>query len=94
MGSYALALPRAFAHREDVVPASTGDAVYFNVGPLFVRYPARGAVALKALTSPGNEGSQAFHRSLGFTLTRVEDYGGAGQARMVMRKPLRNLRRR
>jgi ribosomal protein S18 acetylase RimI-like enzyme len=55
---------------------------------------ARGAVALKALTSPGNEGSQAFHRSLGFTLTRVEDYGGAGQARMVMRKPLRNLRRR
>ena len=49
---------------------------------------ARGAVALKALTSPENEGSQAFHRSLGFTVTRVDDYGGAGQARVVMRKPL------
>jgi ribosomal protein S18 acetylase RimI-like enzyme len=49
---------------------------------------ARGAVMLKALTSLENEGSQAFHRSLGFTLTRVDDYGGAGQTRMVMRKPL------
>ena len=49
---------------------------------------ARGAVALKALTSPENEGSLAFHRSLGFTVTRVDDYGGAGQARVVMRKPL------
>ena len=49
---------------------------------------ARGAVALKALTSPENEGSQAFHRSLGFTLTRADDYGGAGQPRVVMRKPL------
>lgn len=47
---------------------------------------ARGAVALKALTSPENEGSQAFHRSLGFTLTRADDYGGAGQTRVVMRK--------
>jgi ribosomal protein S18 acetylase RimI-like enzyme len=49
---------------------------------------ARGAVALKALTSPENEGSQTFHRALGFTLTRVDDYGGAGQTRMIMRKAL------
>lgn len=49
---------------------------------------ARGAVALKALTSPENEGSLAFHRALGFTLTRADDYGGAGQTRMVMRKVL------
>ena len=50
---------------------------------------ARGAVALKAITSPENEGSQTFHRALGFTLTRVDDYGGAGQTRVVMRKHLK-----
>ncbi len=49
---------------------------------------ARGAGAVKAITSPGNEGSLAFHRALGFTLTLVEDYGGAGQARVVMRMVL------
>jgi predicted GNAT superfamily acetyltransferase len=49
---------------------------------------ARGAGALKAITSPDNEGSLAFHRALGFTLTLAEDYGGAGQARVVMRKVL------
>jgi ribosomal protein S18 acetylase RimI-like enzyme len=48
----------------------------------------RGAVALKAVTSPENTGSQEFHRALGFTLTRADDYGGAGQARVVMRKDL------
>jgi len=51
---------------------------------------ARGAVALKALTSPENEGSMAFHRRIGFTdITRVEDYGGWGRPRIVMRKRLR-----
>lgn len=49
----------------------------------------RGAVALKAITSPENEGSVAFHKRVGFTeMTRVEDYGGSGQTRIVMRKPL------
>jgi ribosomal protein S18 acetylase RimI-like enzyme len=48
----------------------------------------RGAVALKAITSPENKGSQEFHRALGFTLSRADDYGGTGQARVVMRKDL------
>jgi ribosomal protein S18 acetylase RimI-like enzyme len=49
----------------------------------------RGAVALKAITSPENEKSVAFHQRAGFTeLTRAEDYGGSGRARIVMRKPL------
>lgn len=48
----------------------------------------RGAVALKALSSPANEGSLAFHRRLGFDQTLVEDYGGAGRPRVVMRRPL------
>ncbi|MBO0805824.1 MAG: GNAT family N-acetyltransferase [Nocardiopsaceae bacterium] len=49
----------------------------------------RGAVALKAITGPGNEGSVAFHKRVGFTeMVRVEDYGGSGRTRIVMRKPL------
>jgi ribosomal protein S18 acetylase RimI-like enzyme len=49
----------------------------------------RGAVALKAITNPENERSVAFHKRLGFTeMDRVEDYGGGGRTRIVMRKPL------
>jgi ribosomal protein S18 acetylase RimI-like enzyme len=49
----------------------------------------RGAVALKAITSPENEISIAFHDRLGFTeMIRVEDYGGSSRTRIVMRKPL------
>jgi ribosomal protein S18 acetylase RimI-like enzyme len=50
----------------------------------------KGATGLKALTSPENEGSQSFHAALGFTdQRRVEDYGGNGRPRIVMRKSLR-----
>jgi hypothetical protein len=49
MGSYALALTRAFAAREDIVPVARGDDVYFTAGPLFVRYPAHAGAALTGL---------------------------------------------
>ena len=49
----------------------------------------RGATALKALTSPENTGSQAFHRRMGFTdMTEVPNYEGSGRTRIVMRRPL------
>jgi ribosomal protein S18 acetylase RimI-like enzyme len=48
----------------------------------------RGAVALKAITNPENEVSIAFHRRLGFDLTPVQDYGGTGRPRIVMRRRL------
>jgi ribosomal protein S18 acetylase RimI-like enzyme len=49
----------------------------------------RGATGLKALTSPGNERSLAFHRRMGFTeMTLDEDYAGSGRTRVVMRCPL------
>jgi ribosomal protein S18 acetylase RimI-like enzyme len=49
----------------------------------------RGAIALKAVTSPENERSVAFHERVGFTeMVRIEDYGGSGRTRIVMRKPL------
>jgi ribosomal protein S18 acetylase RimI-like enzyme len=48
----------------------------------------RGATSLKAITGPENEGSQTFHRRMGFTdMTRVDDYGGTGRTRIIMRKP-------
>jgi ribosomal protein S18 acetylase RimI-like enzyme len=48
----------------------------------------RGATALKAITGPQNEGSISFHRKLGFKMTHVDNYGGTGRARLIMRRPL------
>ncbi|MFK4100449.1 GNAT family N-acetyltransferase [Streptomyces sp. NPDC019531] len=49
----------------------------------------QGAVRLKAITSVTNEGSLAFHRSLGFDARVVEDYDGPGRARVVFTRDLR-----
>jgi ribosomal protein S18 acetylase RimI-like enzyme len=51
----------------------------------------RGATALKAITGPQNEGSIEFHRKLGFEMTHVDDYGGTGRARLIMRRPLQGF---
>jgi GNAT superfamily N-acetyltransferase len=61
------------------------------------RARAHGCTALKAITSPINAESIAFHRSLGFSLEGepgehgvpvVPDYFGPGQARIVFHKPI------
>ncbi|WP_051450622.1 GNAT family N-acetyltransferase [Actinospica robiniae] len=49
---------------------------------------AAGATRLKAITSPTNAGSIAFHRNLGFAAEIVEDYDGPGQDRVVFTRPL------
>lgn len=59
---------------------------------------ARGCTGLKAITSPGNELSIAFHTKLGFVMTgeriegedhpMVRDFGGPGVHRVVFHKPL------
>ncbi len=58
---------------------------------------ARGATALKAITTPGNAGSIAFHQRLGWTLLGepgsngvpvIRDYSGPGVDRVVMTAPL------
>ncbi|MFJ9370773.1 GNAT family N-acetyltransferase [Nocardia sp. NPDC101769] len=51
----------------------------------------QGAVRLKAITSPGNQGSISFHRSLGFDARVVEDYNGPGQPRIVFTLELSRL---
>ncbi|MCI3245638.1 GNAT family N-acetyltransferase [Streptomyces spinosisporus] len=48
----------------------------------------QGAVRLKAITSTGNTGSVAFHRSLGFEVRTEEDYNGPGETRVVFRRAL------
>ncbi|GGL94512.1 hypothetical protein GCM10010129_43080 [Streptomyces fumigatiscleroticus] len=48
----------------------------------------QGARRLKAITSVGNAGSIAFHRSLGFTARIVDDYNGPGRPMVVFERPL------
>ena len=44
---------------------------------------------VRAVTSPINERSIAFHRALGFEVERVdEDYDGRGESRVLLRKEL------
>ncbi len=58
----------------------------------------RGCTALKAITTPGNTGSIAFHRAMGMELEGdtdpefgypvVRDYSGPGQHRVVFQRSL------
>jgi L-amino acid N-acyltransferase YncA len=69
-------------------------------GRLYERFEsdarAHGCAELKAITTPDNRRSMAFHQSIGTKLVGPEpgvdvtpDYGGPGQDRVVMRKNLR-----
>jgi ribosomal protein S18 acetylase RimI-like enzyme len=49
---------------------------------------AGGGNGLKAITSPDNDGSRAFHEALGFSVTLVEDYSPSAGARLVFRREL------
>ena len=49
---------------------------------------AQGATTLKAITSPGNTGSIAFHRALGFDASVIEDYNGPGRPMVVFTRAL------
>jgi ribosomal protein S18 acetylase RimI-like enzyme len=74
------------AVRDDARTLGVGRRLYAFFAAAAVQ---RGATGLKALTSPENTGSQAFHRRLGFTdQTEVTDYAGGGRTRIVMRRPL------
>jgi GNAT superfamily N-acetyltransferase len=49
---------------------------------------AAGCVRMKAITTPGNEGSIRFHVALGWNVQEVDDYAGPGRRRIVFTKPL------
>lgn len=49
---------------------------------------AAGVRRMKAITTLGNEGSQAFHQALGWDMAEIEDYAGPGRPRIVFTKEL------
>jgi L-amino acid N-acyltransferase YncA len=49
---------------------------------------AAGCTRLKAITTTGNEGSIAFHRATGWSVSNIEDYAGPARPRVVFHKTL------
>lgn len=47
-----------------------------------------GCVRMKAITTPGNEGSIRFHVALGWHVQEIDDYAGPGRRRIVFTKQL------
>ncbi|MEU0540072.1 GNAT family N-acetyltransferase [Nocardia sp. NPDC005978] len=80
----------AYAHliatRDDARGTGLGRRLYAAFADAARR---QGAARLKAITSPANAGSIAFHRSLGFGTELVPDYSGPGQDRLVFGMELR-----
>jgi ribosomal protein S18 acetylase RimI-like enzyme len=78
----------AYVHFVGVDPARRGDglgrALYER---FFAAVEPRRIV--RAVTSPVNTGSVAFHRAIGFEVERIdEDYDGRGEARVLLVKHL------
>jgi len=68
------------AVRDDAKGTGLGRALYEAFSGAARR---QGALRLKAITSTGNTASVAFHRSLGFEVTVVDDYNGPGEPMTV-----------
>jgi GNAT superfamily N-acetyltransferase len=73
------------ATRDDARGTGLGRRLYEAFADVAHRH---GALRLKAITSPGNTGSIAFHRRLGFDAKTVDDYNGPGQAMVVFHRAL------
>lgn len=79
----------AYIHFVGIDPAQRGSGLGRALYERFFAAVAPRSV-VRAVTSPANEGSLAFHRALGFEVERIdEDYDGQGQARalLVFRNP-------
>ncbi len=78
----------AYIHFVGVDPAERGSGIGRQ---LYERFFAAVAprTTVRAVTSPVNQRSVAFHRALGFEVDRVdEDYDGRGEARVLLVKRL------
>jgi ribosomal protein S18 acetylase RimI-like enzyme len=64
---------------------SVGKLLYLQFAE---RAKAAGAERIKAITAVGNEGSDHFHRALGFTCVEEPSYAGEGRARLVFMRDL------
>jgi predicted GNAT superfamily acetyltransferase len=68
------------AVRHDRLGEGLGRSLYESFGRLAQE---RGCHAIKAITTPGNAASIAFHRALGMDAVEVADYSGPGRPRIV-----------
>jgi ribosomal protein S18 acetylase RimI-like enzyme len=80
----------AYIHFTGVSPEHRGEglgrALYER---FFDEVRGEGRTVVRAVTSPANEGSVAFHESLGFEVERVvPDYDGPGEDRVLLVKLL------
>jgi len=80
----------AYIHFVGVAPAQRGSGIGRELYERFFAVVAgEGRTRVRCVTSPVNEGSVAFHQSLGFVAERVaEDYDGPGEARVLFVKQL------
>jgi ribosomal protein S18 acetylase RimI-like enzyme len=78
----------AYVHFMGVDPARRGAGLGRMLYERFFE-AVRPRTTVRAVTSPVNEQSVAFHRSLGFEVDRVDaDYDGAGESRVLLVKSL------
>jgi ribosomal protein S18 acetylase RimI-like enzyme len=78
----------AYIHFVGVDPAERGSGLGRALYERFFAAVAPRSV-VRAVTSPVNERSVAFHRALGFEVEKVdEDYDGRGEARVLLRRQL------
>jgi predicted GNAT superfamily acetyltransferase len=80
----------SYIHFVGVAPAARGAGL---AGQLYRRFFERSRAAgrnvVRAITSPGNEGSIAFHRAMGFTAAGpVAGYNGPGTAYILFERTL------
>ena len=80
-----LAYVHLVAVREDHRGRGLARLLYERFGQLARE---RGCDRIKAITTPGNSASIAFHRALGMDAVELPDYAGIGRARVVFSAPL------
>ena len=74
----------AYIHFVGVDPAQRGRGIARSLYERFFDAVALRSI-VRAVTSPVNERSVAFHRALGFEIERVDDdYDGRGEARVLL----------
>jgi predicted GNAT superfamily acetyltransferase len=74
----------AYVHFVGIAPSQRGSGLGRELYERFFAAVAPRTV-VRAVTSPVNERSVAFHRALGFEVERVDDdYDGQGQARVLL----------
>jgi predicted GNAT superfamily acetyltransferase len=80
----------AYIHFVGVAPRLRGEGLARHLYErFFERAAADGRTRVKAITSPQNRRSVAFHAAMGFTVTGpVPDYDGPGVDRMVFERRL------